>query len=84
LSKIINMASKSYQKETIDAFMQNIDTKLDNIHAQVQKTNGRVTTSEFEIGRLKLWRAGFGAILSFCTLILLPLFFIWVKSNIEK
>lgn len=48
---------RSYFEEMLDAKFESIQAKLDHIHDDVKKTNGRVTKLEGEVDTLNRWMA---------------------------
>lgn len=44
------------ENQTIEVMFKNIEEKLDAIHEQTLKTNGRVTVAEGHISNLQQWK----------------------------
>jgi hypothetical protein len=69
------MTGSSYNRDTIDSFMERIDEKLDAISKQVATTNGRVK-------RLELWKSFIGGGLAMVSLVILPLMFMYINHKL--
>ena len=48
---------RDYFEEMLKAQFREVHNKLDHIHSEVKRTNGRVTKHDEEIDKLKTWRA---------------------------
>ena len=77
---------ESYTRREIDLFIVNLsqkfdlwDTKLDNIHNQVNSINGRVSCNVADINKLKSWKDRLIGGMSIITIIVIPMMVYIIK-----
>jgi hypothetical protein len=77
---------ESYTRREIDLFIVNLsqkfdlwDTKLDNIHNQVNSINGRVSCNAADINKLKSWKDRLIGGMSIITIIVIPMMVYIIK-----
>ncbi len=72
------------QPQTIKVMFDNLNDKLDLIHAQTSKTNGSVGKAFDEINKLKQWRSYIMGGLAVITILLVPILLFMANDFLSK